>query len=442
MENNKRIVNYILIFFFIFSIIVFALFIILSRQAKKTGKNSAVVSPSPYFFNPSKSRISNTNKSGLPLSPSPSPLMIPTNTALPISFTGVKEEPFDPQSAKKTDQIFNLIKNTPVILDNLKINYDFKSENFVVSPQSGSFIFTEEERKKVYQWFEENYPDIPKEEIIFSSTPYVSPTPIPRPETVSPIYLSPEPISTSSANNEMQRSFKTMIEILKVISDIASINEQSGSPSNNNQVPPANNYQISPTPIAPKQTTITPVSYQPPQNQYSYVYYPQCGGPFDNYLLPGEKNQKTGQPCNICYAGCGPTTVAMIVASYKDRSIDPRQIVNEYGPAVGCGGSGYTTAQQVLRKYNIKVGELFLSNKQGVRADEIASIFKEYINTGKTIFVLANFPAGGHFFWVIDVDKNNNIWSFDPAYGTRQIPYNQNSRYPFPLYRVAFTVSP
>lgn len=423
MENNKKIVNYILFFLIFIFFTIFSLFLLLSQNKKKDNSRS-LINNSPTNFPITPPSFNKKTFVSPSLSPSISPFEVK-------QFTGVKEEPIDPQLIKKSTQTLNLIKKTPVILDNLKINYDFKSENFVVSPQSGTFAFTQEEREKIYQWFEKNYPDIPKDKIIFSSTPYVSPTPIPRPSTVLPIYLSPAPTSTSSAENEMEKSFKVLVEFLKTISDIATISNQSVSSADN-----GNQNANNPTQILP------PVNYQPPKTQYPYIYYPQCGGPFDNYLLPGEKNPRTEQPCNICYAGCGPTTVAMIIASYKDKTIDPRQIVNEYGPAVGCDGSGYTTAQQVLRKYNIKVGEPFLSNNQGVRADEVASIFKGYINTGKTIFVLANFSAGGHYFWVVDVDDNNNIWAFDPYYGRSQIPYNQNSRYPYPLYRVAFTVSP
>jgi hypothetical protein len=354
-------------------------------------------------------------------------LIIPTEGVSPIPFTGVKEEPFDPQLAKKTDQIFSLIKKTPVIFDNLKINYDFKSENFVVSPQSGSFIFTEKERKKVYQWFEENYPDIPKNKIIFSSIPYISPTPIPRPSTVLPLNLSPTHTITSSEDDGIETSFKALFKFLKTISDIASTNNRSVSPINNGDKNLNNATK-----------TLPSVSYQSPKTQYPYVYYPQCNGPFDSYPL--------GR-CNICQAGCGPTTAAMIIASYKDKTVDPRHVVSQYaqsGYYLGCDGTYKNDAQKVLAKYGVNVGSDIFYYPGGVRSEVVVSLFKEYINVGKTVFVLANFCSGGcgHFFWVVDVDKNDNIWSFDPAYGIYQIPYNQNSRYPFPLYRVAFTVSP
>jgi hypothetical protein len=413
MENNKRIVNSILFLLIIIFFIIFGLFIVFSLRPKKSDSNKKSTTVTPTDFPVNFPGSKNRGSSSLPISPSSTTLSI---TPIPESrFTGVKEEPIDPELVKKANQVFELIKETPVVLDNLKIDYDFKTENFVVSPQSGIFAFTQEEREKIYQWFEKNYPDIPRNRIIFYSTPYLQPTPIPRQKVVSPVYPSP-PTSSPSTNNEIKTSFDFVFNILRVISDISN-NQSAGNQNNLNQ-----------------EQTLPVLNYQSPQTQYPYVYYPQCDGPFDHYPLPGG--------CTICKAGCGPTTASMIIASYKDNTIDPRHIVNEYGSAVGCGGSGYTTARRVLGQYNIKVGEPFLVNIRGVRADEVASIFKKHINTGKTIFVLANFARGGHYFWVIDVDNDNNIWSFDPYYGRRQVPYNQNSLYPYPLYRIAFTVSP
>jgi hypothetical protein len=253
----------------------------------------------------------------------------------------------------------------------------------------------QEEREKVYQWFEKNYPDIPKDKIVFSSTPYVSPTLIPELSTFS--------------KNYTENIFKLFSDFLKIIfGDTALNNDQTSS----------------------DQQPLPSISYQPPQTQYPYVYYPQCNGPFDNYPLPGG--------CTICQAGCGPTTVAMIVASYKDKSIDPRYIVNEYGNAVGCEGSSLYTAANVLRNHGITVGEVIYLNYK--TANDVAPIFKGYIEVGKTIFTNADFKAGGHYFWVIDVDQNNNIWSFDPYYGRFQIPFNQNTL--DPKYKYTFTVSP
>jgi len=423
MENNKKIVNPILFFLTGLFLIVFTLVIILSKKAKDNNFKQ-LINPSPTT---TSINTSNLNARKFPLTtPHPSAVKL-ISPIPPPSFTGVKEEPIDPQLIKKSNQTFDLIKKSPLVLENLKISYDFKSENFVVSPQSGTILFNQEEREKIYQWFEKNYPNIPKDKIIFSSTPYVSPTPIPRPSIVSPIYLSPAPTSTSSPENEINESFKILAEILKTISDIASIYNQplpSITPQNpNNSINSNNLTQV-----------LSPVNYQSPKTQYPFIYYPQCGGPFDNYPLPGG--------CNICKAGCGPTTVAMIIASYKDKTIDPRYVVNEYGSSVGCDGSSYLTAIQVLSNHGISVGQPFFFNY--AKAEEVVNIFKGYINVGKTIFALARFCESGcgHFFWIVDVDQNNNIWSFDPYYGRFQIPYNQNSRYPYPLYRLGFAVSP
>ena len=80
---------------------------------------------------------------------------------------------------------------------------------------------------------------------------------------------------------------------------------QGASSTNNNQSP---NLPISQSPF--------PTSNLQPQDQTSNVqnqtsnsltYFAQCNG-YGDLLLPSG--------CNLCKAGCGPTTVAMIAASY------------------------------------------------------------------------------------------------------------------------------
>ncbi len=69
--------------------------------------------------------------------------------------------------------------------------------------------------------------------------------------------------------------------------------------------------------------------------------------------------------------------------------------------------------------------------------------FKTYIGSGWTIFALGRFCNNGcrHYFWITEVDDNNNVWAYDPFYGRKQVPpYNQSNRYPFPQYRLAFGV--
>jgi len=169
----------------------------------------------------------------------------------------------------------------------------------------------------------------------------------------------------------------------------------------------------------------------------SFVYYPQCNGPYDNYPLPSG--------CNICNAGCGPVTVAMITASYVDSQIKPPTVVDKYkekNQPLSCAGSGFSSAKMVLESYGLRTSD-YLFSYGLYPIDDVASDFKNYLKSGWTIFALANFKAsgGGHYFWITDIDGNDNVWAYDPYYGRYQAPpLNENSRYPFPKYKIAFAV--
>lgn len=169
------------------------------------------------------------------------------------------------------------------------------------------------------------------------------------------------------------------------------------------------------------------------QNQ-SKVYYAQCG---DQGSLP------LPDGCNLCQAGCGPTTVAMIASSYLGSGYDPKAIVSLYDSKnylLGCGGSRTSNAFSLLNSFGLKTTTTFDLNLG--KSETVVPRLRKYLNDGWTFFTLANFcEAGcGHFFWITDIDNQGNIFAYDPAYGRYQIPYNENSRYPYPLYRAAFGV--
>jgi hypothetical protein len=177
-----------------------------------------------------------------------------------------------------------------------------------------------------------------------------------------------------------------------------------------------------------------------PDNK-GYVYYPQCNGPYDKHPLP--------QGGNICKAGCGPTTVAMIVASFVDRNIDPIKMVDYYqknGYYIGSKGSYYSDAIKVLKRYNLKVEEIFLTNKNpkpvNQLMDEMGEIIKNLQSHGWTFFVLANFCKGGcgHFFWLIQLDNDSNIWAYDPAYYVSKFPKPVNLKEKNPEFRAIVAV--
>ena len=205
--------------------------------------------------------------------------------------------------------------------------------------------------------------------------------------------------------------------------------------SNGNQQSTVNNQpSLNPSfSIQPQNPTS---NFQDPTSN-SLTYFAQCNG-YGNLSLPSG--------CNLCYAGCGPTTVAMIAASYLGSNYNPKTIVNLYqskGYLLGCVGSRYSDAKQVFQDLGLKTTDYLIFNAE--KSDTVVSELKKYLNAGWTFFTLANFSDDpknprGHFFWITDIDNQGNIWAYDPYYGRYKIPYNENSRYPYPLYRMAFGV--
>ncbi|OGK34189.1 hypothetical protein A3F57_05780 [Candidatus Roizmanbacteria bacterium RIFCSPHIGHO2_12_FULL_36_11] len=234
--------------------------------------------------------------------------------------------------------------------------------------------------------------------------------------------------TTSQANPSRSSIW---VELLKILFGLGA-GQQPGYPT----PPPGTPYPtISGSPTYPISPYITP----PPQPG-GYVYYHQCSGiygnPWGDYPLPSG--------CTICEAGCGPTTVAMIVASLVDKSIDPKKVVDHYKNAkpfpyyLGCAGSRYSDAKATLEFYGLDTTPYFTYSLGNY--NELARDFKGYLGSGWTIFALANFCDGGcgHFFWITDI---SSTWAYDPYYGRREAPPIDENRYnPFPQYRVAFGV--
>ena len=236
-------------------------------------------------------------------------------------------------------------------------------------------------------------------------------------------------VTTTPNNNQLD----ILVELLKIMFGTGS---KSNSTTNNDN-------SIYPSIITPS-ITINPsdfpdINVTPDTN--GLVYYPQCNGPYDNYPLP--------QGGTLCQAGCGPTTVAMITASYIDKTINPKTIVEKYKANnyyLGSSGSHYFHAQNILKSYNLKIATIFADNQRRT-IDQVLTQFgeivKNYQKSGWTFFALANFCENGcgHYFWIIKIDQGGNTWAYDPYYGRLlPRPYNEKSRYPFPKYRVILGV--
>lgn len=216
------------------------------------------------------------------------------------------------------------------------------------------------------------------------------------------------------------------------------------------QPPTSNTSPSLPTPtLSPPSSSSSSSQSSSPQSSSSlsapmgkgYTYYPQCDGPYDKYPMTTS--------CNICDAGCGPTSVAMILSSYVDSRYTPPYVVDIYKSqnAIACG-TKITDAKNVLELNGVETSDYILGyDENKYKADEIAGDFKSYIQAGWTIFTLAHFDCTGkpegcyHFFWITDVDEKGNIMAYDPYYSKNvKTAINENVRYPNPTYIAAFGV--
>jgi len=208
-------------------------------------------------------------------------------------------------------------------------------------------------------------------------------------------------------------------DFFQLIDDLNSIGK--GSEQSNNEIIKQSSNSLSSTPYPLQPTT-------------SLTYYAQCG---DQGSLPLPDGG------TLCSAGCGPTTVAMISSSYVDKKYDPKTIVGLYDKnnyLLGGDGSRYSDAHELLKSFGLKTTDYLVFDLE--KADTVVPQLRKYLSAGWTFFTLASFceKGCGHYFWITDIDAKGNIFAYDPAYGRYQIPYNENSRYPYPLYRLAFGV--
>ena len=265
--------------------------------------------------------------------------------------------------------------------------------------------------------------------------------------------ITPSPKLTTTPLVNSNNGLEIVVDLLKIMFGLGG-DENTLPPNQKNQVNPSYsplNISNFPDIKVTPDIKITP-DFKVTPDVNGLIYYPQCKGPYDNYPLP--------QGGTLCQAGCGPTTVAMILASYVDKNINPPLVVQEYkknGYYLGPDGSYYFHAQNILKSYGLKIATIFTDNR--IRTidqlmTQFGEIVKNYQKSGWTFFALANFcnphPCKnnpkvicncGHYFWIIRIDESLNIWAYDPAYDIKlPKPINHKVRYPFPKIRVLFAV--
>ncbi|EGL35832.1 hypothetical protein HMPREF9126_1693 [Parvimonas sp. oral taxon 110 str. F0139] len=117
--------------------------------------------------------------------------------------------------------------------------------------------------------------------------------------------------------------------------------------------------------------------------------------------------QKKYTDDNIAINGCGPTSMAMVVAGLlKDNSITPVELAKyeEYAEGSGTGWKYFT---EVPKKYGLKVKDL--------ETDE--EVFKKELKSGRPIIANVgpgDFSSIGHYIVLVSVDEDGMFIINDP----------------------------
>jgi hypothetical protein len=310
-------------------------------------------------------------------------------------------------------------KKLPIVAPDFTLDYSSRMQKYVVT------LKNDKGQDAYNQWFDQNTsfdPLLPPAQIITSE------------QSVQELHSALDYANNNKLSPE-QAFKKNTDTILSIVNTLF-------SPITNIQQPITFPTITSTPSNSSKKPTDIPEDLQTHSGSGNYIYYPQCGGPYDSYLLPVQ-NGTAGKKCTICSAGCGPTTAAMILSSYVDKTQTPPKVVEAMGKAgvnISCNGSGMYELYDYMSKVNgIKVSSLLSLGH--AEAKEVVGDFRNYIKGGWTLFVLADCKYGGHYFWVTDVTADGKILSFDPAYGSgKPTPFNENQYDPHPYYIYAFAV--
>lgn len=189
----------------------------------------------------------------------------------------------------------------------------------------------------------------------------------------------------------------------------------------------------------PTDTNSPVISYTPPTG--NYVYFNQCDPKYQNpsWISCGSN----GSPLN-CYSGCGPTTIAQVIATYANASYTPLHSVSKFVSwgAINCSGSGYSALSRIVNEDGR--GKITLKPNIGAGGNlyRDAQVMKEYTDAGNTLLATASYtPCCGHWLWIVKIDENYNVWANDVYWlqqkyvGNASAPINltalMNGGYPY-----------
>jgi hypothetical protein len=193
-------------------------------------------------------------------------------------------------------------------------------------------------------------------------------------------------------------------------------------------------YQATPIPT---QAAAAPT--QPPAQ--TLRYFNQCDSAYQSSSFGTCLKDGETLPL-LCAAGCVPTSVAGVIASYADPSYTPTNAASTLISRVqlSCNGSGMENQKQLLSDFSsaIEFRDITMSSG-GLAAD--ASLLKPFFDAGWTALARIGYKRveygdteRGHYIWITRIDLNNDIWAYDPYFvkpeimgPNAQAPINMNA---------------
>lgn len=177
-----------------------------------------------------------------------------------------------------------------------------------------------------------------------------------------------------------------------------------------------------PAPPSPSgTTTLAPTA--PPAQAGNLRYFNQCDPAFQ--VQSYGNCQKDGETVPfLCAAGCVPTSLAQVIASYADSAYTPIRAANAMlaSPAVlSCNGSSSQGQIRVLNGYTASIERTDIISSSGDLAADAARL-KPFFSQGWTALAriaykrTMNTNTRGHYVWITQIDTNNNILAYDPYF--------------------------
>nr|MBP6993931.1 C39 family peptidase [Candidatus Woesebacteria bacterium] len=183
-------------------------------------------------------------------------------------------------------------------------------------------------------------------------------------------------------------------------------------------------------------TATPPTAASPTPPAESLRHFNQCDQAFQDASFGS--CTKDGQLVPLlCAAGCVPTSMSQVIASYADSSYTPvdaaRALRN--GSHLSCDGSDMIYQNQLLNTYSSSIEKGPITDSNGALAVD-ASRLKPFFDEGWTALARIGYTrerygstVRGHYIWITRIDSNNDVWAYDPYFVNTEV-MGQNAQAP------------